>query len=321
MNQLENENPQRLSIDEGVKTGSTISKGSEEAGKNIDKLESQGVYGDSEYSDPCVEEEESNDDLTMKLPDIVKEAIKESKHFMIPSESFTNTQKEINITSRLAAIDWLLRIVLKVQYQRGTLFNAVYMLDLILSKKSIAIDDLQLTSITCLWISAKVEEIADMGSLQIFLKICKDQFTPEQFVAKELEIFKLLDGRFNFPTAQIFVHPLLKAIGSVDKIETVQFYLDLSLMDFDLICYPSPVVAVAAIAAAMGNRCPLRKLLKLINFDSTQDAIVAIKKIAYIATFVLERKNTAMYSVYDSEMLQKMKSNVEKSLQYFCNYL
>ncbi|OHT12183.1 cyclin A [Tritrichomonas foetus] len=274
---------------------------------------------DDEYSDPIMDEEEDLDDMLMKLPVVLPTSVTEAKLFVLPSDSFIQVQTEINIVSRLAIIDWLLRIVLKVKFQRGTLFNAVYILDRILATKPVSADSLQLTSIVCLWISAKVEEASNISSLPIFLTICQNQFTSEQFRTKELEIFGILNGRLNFPTSQLFIHPLLTAIDSESEFEAVQFFLDLSLMEFELICYPTPLIAVAAIAAAMGQKCPLKKLLSLISFDSSKDAIVAIKKLADAATFVLERKNTAMYSVYDEGWLQEMKDNVEKSVQFFCN--
>lgn len=276
-----------------------------------------------EYSDPSIDEYDDDEcsDPSQFVHKIIPTAIAESREMVVESESFQKVQKEITISLRLSIIDWLLRIVLKLNYQRNTLYNAVWILDRILSKESVSADDLQLTSIVCLWMTAKIENISSMSSIQEFLSICNNKFTSDQFKKKELQVFQLIDGRLNYPTSQLFMHPLMKGIECEnDNIQKVQFFLDMSLMEYQLISYPSPLITVAAIAAVLGERCPILRLFALISCEVTPDLLEIIKKIAEITYYTLENKNTAMYTVFDEEWLQQMKEIIQKSLQYFMHY-
>lgn len=284
------------------------------------QFQQNDIIEDDEYSDPSFDEEEEINDFSQFTHKIIPTAIEESRQLVLPSDSFHHTQKEITIALRLSIIDWLLRIVLKLNYQRNTLYNAVWILDRILSKVSVSSEDLQLTSIVCLWMTAKVEAISSMSSIQEFLTICNNRFTSDQFRKKELQVFQLIDGRLNYPTSQLFLHPLLNGIECESYNQKVQFFLDMSLMEYELISYPSPLVTVGAIATVLGDRCPLLRLFSLISTDMTSDVLEIIRKITDITCYTLENKNTAMYTVFDEEWLQEMKEIAQKSLQYFINY-
>lgn len=277
-----------------------------------------------EYSDPETDSEEGDffDDadqagkVASKLPDTIMTAIQEADEFTIPSETFS-IQTEITVVLRMAIVDWMIRVVTKVKLHRPTLYNAVYILDTVLSQKPVSRDDLHLLAASCLWTSTKVEEtLVPNTSLAMFTKICQNKFSADDFISKEVLICPLMKGRLNYPRPWCFLEPFMEfaEMNEEDK-PMVQYCLDLSLLGFDFVEIPAPVVTVAAIVASMKTFAPISKLTALIHYTGSLAEI--INKMLHISWMIVEKKTSALFEIYTEQQIAEFTQRLHESVEHY----
>ena len=78
------------------------------------------------------------------------------KHFLFQVPNYIGAQKFINEGMRAILIDWLVEVQESFELNHETLYTAVKITDLYLSKKSIKKEDLQLLGATSCLIASKV---------------------------------------------------------------------------------------------------------------------------------------------------------------------
>ena len=76
----------------------------------------------------------------------------ENKKYIL-DEDYKSRQKEINPIMRNILVDWLIEVHCSLELQRETLFQAVSIIDLHLSKETITKKNYQLLGIVCFYIS------------------------------------------------------------------------------------------------------------------------------------------------------------------------
>ena len=279
---------------------------------------------ESEYSDPPSYSDDdsmfdsvaADNGLHSKLSDTVATAIEESNQFTIPRTSFS-IQTETTASCRRAMVDWMIRVTTRVKWHKPTLYNAVYILDKILSRVPVKRCDIYLLSATCLWISTKLEESA-MPNLRLFLKICQNKFVAEDFTKKEYEICPLMNGRFNYPRPAFFLEPFIEEIGAPEDAKLMaQFCLDASLLSFEFIEVPAPVVTVVAIAAAMGDVCPIKRLCAAAQCDANLPYFCVVMTWMYQSALIVLEGKTALSELYTAEQIQQFTKQLEGSLGYY----
>ena len=87
-----------------------------------------------------------------------------------------NKQKSINAQMREILVDWLIEIHFKFNFQRKTLFQTIFIIDLFLSKEIIQKDKFQLLGVASLLISCKENEII-YPKIQDFVDISNEAYT------------------------------------------------------------------------------------------------------------------------------------------------
>lgn len=177
---------------------------------------------------------------------ILRTAMKESESLVMSTEVIIALQTGSIKQARLAVISWLFKVSDRLQYRKETLYNAIFLFDQILTKRTIQRSDIELTAIMCLWISSKTEEMRTTD-LSICCAICQEKFTKEQFITKELEIVQLLGNRVGYPTSQTFIRAILADLEESDHEDICGFFLDVSLCIFSFLEVPSAIVAAAAV--------------------------------------------------------------------------
>ena len=108
------------------------------------------------------------------------------------SPTFLSHQKNISEKMRGILVDWLVDVSLRFGLLDETLFSAIWIMDRYLSKEeSLSKNLLQLLGVSCLMISAKMEEVYP-PSLKDYLKVCDGAYSENQILDKEARILSVL---------------------------------------------------------------------------------------------------------------------------------
>lgn len=250
-------------------------------------------------------------------------AIHESVAFTLPRSAFLQTE---GLTMRRCAIvDWMMRVITKLKYRRETLYNAVYILDKIFTKKVVDIDDVYIIASTCLWMSMKVEETKPASGPileKVFLRISSGKNTAEDFLQMERDICTMINGMLFYPRPIFFLTPLADEIGVGDAGRVMaRFFLDVSLFVFDFVEFPAPVMVVAALAAAMGSSCPIRRLCMVAQCDENLPYLIEIMAmIRDISRSVLTGHCDAINELYTKEQITEFTTTIEGSIEHYSRY-
>ena len=222
---------------------------------------------ESDYSD-C--EELSDSILEYESPNFtaqLKEQMEEAFGFTINSQNLFAMQKEITPPIRFSVIDWLIKINARLKYDMATLYNTVYLMDVYLSQRECKRDDIQLVAVTCLWMSAKVEEVKTTD-LEICVAVCQKKISPERFVKMEQEIGPLVNWRVGYPTAFTFLGAILADLGKSECFDLCCFFLDVTLYVVNFMDVPAQYRTAAAVysgLAGSGEAVPVVRLCSLVG--------------------------------------------------------
>lgn len=235
-----------------------------------------------EYSDPETEsyESESYDPLDEMLDiDIrnLNDPMRLSKYaemiFCKARDDFgsiVSSNEVLTSTQNLEAphwhetcVKWIFKIHREYEMRRDTLFEAVAYLNIVFARRKVEISDLQLLTVTCLWMAAKIEE-GVVAKLDEMCEICSDNVTQQDFVRCEREVLMMLGFKLNYPTSIFFLRRLLDAIEANKEIrEASKFFCELSLIYIDFLDYQPDVIALAAASlgkVCLGEYCPTRRM-------------------------------------------------------------
>ena len=108
-------------------------------------------------------------------------------------------QKELDWTTCSILIDWLIQVQVHFRLMPETLFFAVNLINCFLSTRVISLAKLQLVSITCLFITSKVNKI-ELPLIIHFLHQCSNSsYTENGIFQVERYILKMLEWDFSYP--------------------------------------------------------------------------------------------------------------------------
>ena len=183
---------------------------------------------------------------------------------LVPSaDALMRNQVELTAQMHETAVKWMFKIHREYNMARDTLFQAVAYLNGVIANRTIRVQELQLVTVTCLWLASKIEE-GSIPKLDDMCAICSDHFTPEDFVRCEKEILISLGFRLNYPTSIFFLRRLLDVIDADDDIREVsKFFCELSLVPIVFLNYRPDLIALSSIClgkVCLGEYCPTRRM-------------------------------------------------------------
>ncbi|OHS98094.1 Cyclin, N-terminal domain containing protein [Tritrichomonas foetus] len=276
---------------------------------------------DSDYSDLDLSDEE---DSICLLPDIDQRNInnptkiaryaetifslaKEETHD-IALQNFFESQNDITPEMHEIAIKWLFSIQSQCQMSSNSLFEAVIYLNTILTRVNIEKSKLQLMTVTCMWLAAKMEERA-IPTLNDLIYICSNNYTADDFVQCERDVLRILDYRLNFPTPKFFLRRLTDAIDADSAIiEVSNFFCELSLIPLEFINYDPSTIALACICLgklSMREFCPTKRLMSYAHIDGLEDVKSCAKLLVKYASILMTDKKHILYKKFTDEHLNK----------------
>jgi hypothetical protein len=150
--------------------------------------------------------------------------------FKIPN--YIGAQKFITEGMRAILIDWLVEVQESFELNHETLYTAVKITDLYLSKKQIKKEDLQLLGATACLIASKVDERLP-PLVDDFLYVCDDAYTKDKLLRMERKVLAVLGFDMGYPLSYRF----LRRFGRVCKVTMPvltfgRYILESSLLEY-----------------------------------------------------------------------------------------
>jgi len=152
--------------------------------------------------------------------------------FRVPS--YISAQNEITEAMRGILVDWLVEVQESFELNHETLYTAVKLTDLYLSKKQVKKEDLQLVGATACLIASKVDErIPPM--VDDFMYVCDDAYQRDQIMRMERKMLSVIGFDLGFSLSYRF----LRRFGRVCKVTMPvltlgRYILESSLLEYNL---------------------------------------------------------------------------------------
>jgi len=122
----------------------------------------------------------------------------------ITSRRFAARQPEVTPRLREAALRWLTTVHRRLGVTYDTLHGAARCLDIALCRTPIRAARLHLWALTCLWVAAKVDEIAPPDGEEL-LDAAQRGFARCELLQCERDAMRTLGYRAGYPTAALFL--------------------------------------------------------------------------------------------------------------------
>ena len=169
----------------------------------------------------------------------------EKKFYKKINSNYMTLQKSINDKMRAILVDWLIDVHFRFDMKKKTLFNCIYIIDAFLSKNLIDRKYLQLLGMAALLISCKETEIM-YPSLNSFLALSDFSYSLQELTNMERFVMKILDFDILAPTAEEFYAINAEYFKFSEKQRFFgEYFLDASLIDYNLLKYNQSTIAVA----------------------------------------------------------------------------
>ena len=162
-----------------------------------------------------------------------------------PIYGYMSSQTDINIKMRAILVDWLIEMHDKFNFKPQTLFQTIWLIDTYLSLKYIKRSDFQLLGLGCMYISCKYHEIF-YPILKDCVEITDGAYTKDDLLRIEKDILKTINYNIIPPSQEDFYNLIAKAFEFGEKeINLGKFFMENSLIDYNMIKYPPSVIAVS----------------------------------------------------------------------------
>ena len=135
--------------------------------------------------------------------------------FAVPD--YLSTQPEITEMIRAILVDWLVEVQESFELNHETLYTAVKLMDIFMSRQRVSKDQLQLVGATAALIACKTDERIP-PNLDDFVYVCDDAYTRKDIVRKELEMVEVAGFDVGYPLSYRF----LRRFGRVSQFYSYQ---------------------------------------------------------------------------------------------------
>ncbi|XP_014292383.1 G2/mitotic-specific cyclin-B3 [Halyomorpha halys] len=230
--------------------------------------------------------EQMNDlgSVAMYAMDIFNYLKSRENHFKI--DDYMSKQTSINKSMRALLIDWMVEIQENFELNHETLYLAVKIVDLYLSKVKIQKEDLQLVGCASLFIASKYDErIPPM--LDDFLYICDHLYDAKDVLSMEIKLLRNLDFQLGIPLSYRFLRRYARC-AKIDMplLTLARFILEYSLMDYSTVTYSDSKMAAAALLLAIimkqgGTWTPTLEYYSGYKVDDFKDIALALNAVLH----------------------------------------
>uniref|UniRef100_A0A2C9U1F9 B-like cyclin n=2 Tax=Manihot esculenta TaxID=3983 RepID=A0A2C9U1F9_MANES len=191
--------------------------------------------------------------------------LRESETKKRPSIDFMEKiQKDVNASMRAILIDWLVEVAEEYRLVPDTLFLTVNYIDRYLSGNVMNRQKLQLLGVACMMIAAKYEEIC-APQVEEFCYITDNTYFREEVLEMESNVLNYLKFEMTAPTAKCFLRRFVRAAQGIYEVPSMQleclanYVTELSLPEYNMLCYAPSLIAASAIFLAKYILLPSRR--------------------------------------------------------------
>ncbi|ALC47829.1 CycB3 [Drosophila busckii] len=172
--------------------------------------------------------------------------------------------KQINLTPwmRTLLVDWMVEVQETFELNHETLYLAVKIVDLYLSREVINKEKLQLLGAAAFFIACKYDE-RQPPLISDFLYICDGAYTHDELVKMEMETLRTIKYDLGIPLSYRFLRRYARcAKVQMNTLTLARYILEYSLMDYDTIGSSDSQLASAALFMALRMNGGLANLQK-----------------------------------------------------------
>ena len=251
------------------------------------------------------------------LNDTYANLLKEERTLIVkPIYGYMASQTDINIKMRAILVDWIIEMHDKFNFKPQTLFQTIWLIDTYLSLKYIKRSDFQLLGLGCMYISCKYHEIF-YPVLKDFIEITDGAYKKEDLLRIEKDILKTINYNIQPPSQEDFYNLISKAFDFGEKqIFLGKFFMENSLIDYNMIKYPPSVIAVSCCYIVM-------KFFKIENYKKLYSTRIIydkcpqkiIKDAARELCFLVKNLNNSEFKAIKKKYSSEKYCNVAE----YCN--
>ncbi|XP_014298253.1 G2/mitotic-specific cyclin-B3 [Microplitis demolitor] len=152
---------------------------------------------------------------------------------------------------RSLLVDWMVEVQESFELNHETLYLAVKLVDLYLTKVTVGKETLQLLGAASLFIASKFDErIPPM--VEDFLYICDGAYSQRELTRMEMNVLKIVDFDLGIPLSYRFLRRYARCIKvSMPTLTLARYILEYSLMDYATITFSDSKIAAAALFLAL----------------------------------------------------------------------
>jgi transcription initiation factor TFIIIB Brf1 subunit/transcription initiation factor TFIIB len=203
----------------------------------------------------------------------------------LPDPNYFKRQSSIHPWMRATIVDWLVDVHKALKLHTDTLFTAVTLIDLVLSRCDIPQSKFQLLSGAALLLAAKGEELHPPG-LAEFSKVTSNAFNVEDFAQIESEISEVLEYQIHPVQSCHFLKRFLQMIDTFTKLTMIAHYInETALLDNSMIGVRPSIQAAAAVAVALTICKGESKVITNTGYSTVQLQPMANKLLASVQQF------------------------------------
>ncbi|XP_031477077.1 cyclin-A1-4-like [Nymphaea colorata] len=164
-------------------------------------------------------------------------------------------QKDINASMRAILVDWLVEVAEEYRLVPDTLYLTVNYIDRYLSVNVMNRQRLQLLGVASMLIASKYEEIC-APQVEEFCYITDNTYFREEVLQMESDVLKYLNFELTTPTTKCFLRRFVRAAQDGNEVPLLQleflssYLAELSLLEYNLLCYIPSLIAASAIFLA-----------------------------------------------------------------------
>lgn len=170
---------------------------------------------------------------------------------LFPIGDYMEKQVCLSRWMRALLVDWMVEVQESFELNHETLYLAVKLVDLYLTKITVGKETLQLLGAASLFIASKYDErIPPM--VEDFLYICDGAYTQRELIRMEMSVLKVIDFDLGIPLSYRFLRRYARcAKVSMATLTLARYILEYSLMDYSTIHYSDSKMAAAALLLAL----------------------------------------------------------------------
>lgn len=224
----------------------------------------------------------------------------------MPNPDYIEDQKELEWSQRGLLMDWLVEIHSKLRLLPETLYLAGNIVDRFMTLRVVNLDKIQLVGVTALLLAAKYEEVFP-PTITHFAYTTGGNFNEIDIRMAEKFVLQVLDFELSYPNPLNFLRRISKADDyDIQSRSFGKYFLEISVVDHNLISYPPSLHAAAAMYVARHILDRPGWDANLIHYsgDYEEDTIrpVAHKIVKYLASPV---EHEALFKKYASKRFFK----------------